>query len=145
MFQFITKSRNALHSMTRGVLQEISFRLVDRTIVGDPSLWSPPYWPKGYEPGHLKNNWQLGRDFIPQDEIPGEDASGIKSLARMNKSIGRWPAGHVYYFVNNAPYASLIEAGYGPQAIPGCMVALTVSEFPAISRRVEIDYENREK
>jgi hypothetical protein len=145
MFRFVLKSKNAVHKVTRAVLEEISWRLIYRSVVGNPELWHPPYWPKGYVPGHFKANWQLGKDVAPTGTIDGQDKMGAATLDRMRKSIGRWPAGHVYYFVNNVPYASLLETGlHSTQVPPQGIVGLTRMEFPQICRQAELDYIDKE-
>lgn len=66
-------------------------RIVDRTPVGNPDLWHPPYWPAGYVPGALKVNWKLERD--------GDD----------------------YVIYNDLPYAQRVENGWSSQAPAGMM------------------------
>lgn len=130
-----TRLRSKLQEISRGVLVEISYRLVSRSPVGDPTTWKNGVWPKGYIPGHFINNWQVGIDAIPKGIIKSVDPSGSDSLVRMSK-MGRWTYGHVYYFANNLPYARALENGWSRQA-PRGMVALTMMEFPAIVRMVE--------
>lgn len=134
IFNWVDKSKKRIHEMTRWSLILVGQRLVMRSAVGNPSLWNPAYWPKGYNPGHFINNWQVGIDSKPIGTIDEVDASGSGSLARLKK-LGRWPAGHDYFFVNNLPYASLLESGlHSSQVPPQGMVGLTKSEFPAIVR-----------
>jgi hypothetical protein len=141
MFRFVLKGKGAVQKVTRMVLEEISWKLVYRSVVGNPELWHPPYWPKGYVPGHFKNNWQLGVDTVPTGEIPGSDKMGHASMERMRKAIPRWPVGHVYYFVNNVPYAALLETGlHSTQVPPQGIVGLTRMEFAQICRQAELDY-----
>lgn len=66
-------------------------RIVNRTPVGNPSLWHPPYWPKGYTPGNLKAAWRIEH----------------------NKN-------HVTIY-NNEPYAFRVETGWSTQAPEGMM------------------------
>lgn len=140
VFRFILKSKNAVQTVTKSALIKVGERLVYYSAVGDPSYWKhPPH--KGYIPGHFINNWQLGVDTIPSGVIAGVDASGQMSLERMRKAIPRWPVGHVYHFVNNVPYARVLEmGGHSPQVPPGGMVGRTVLEFPQIAREAEVDY-----
>lgn len=137
MFKFVEKAKGKVQKLTRNVLHEIGYRLVMRSPIGDPSTWHPPYWPKGYKPGHFLNNWQLGIDKIPQGVIPGVVSGTGPIIARLAK-VGRWPAGHVYYFVNNVPYAAVLEKGlHSPQVGPLGMVGLTTMEFPEIAKQAE--------
>ena len=141
MFRFILKGKGAIQACTKLVLKEVAVRLADYSAVGNPATWHPPYWPKGYIPGHFINNWQLGVDQRAVGEIAGSDASGQASVARMHKSIPRWPVGHVYYFTNNLPYARLLETGlHSIQVGPQGMVGRTVLEYPKIVREAEINY-----
>ena len=135
MFKFVTKSRSKIQNLTRLVLMEIGYRLVGRSPVGNPTSWKSGYWPKGYLPGHFINNWQVGIDTKPVGVIAAIDPTGSGSLERLQK-LGRWPAGHVYYFVNNLPYAMALENGWSGQA-PRGIVKLLQLEFPAIVKEAE--------
>lgn len=141
MFNIIYKARSAIQKVTKATLLEIGYRLVARSAIGDPNTWHPPYWPKGYTPGTFINNWQLGIDEVPREtQVSGPNELGTESYTRFSK-LGRWPAGHTYYFVNNLPYAKLLESGtHSPQVPPGGMVGLTVLEFPQIVREAELNY-----
>jgi hypothetical protein len=140
-WNFAKKSRGAMQDVTKMVLIETYDRLLYRSPVGNPTTWKqqPPYT-KGYLPGHFINNWQLGVDVVPTNEIPGSDPSGNASRRRMRQAIPRWPLGHVYYFVNNAPYASALENGHSAQCPPGGMVGLTRLEFQSIVADCERRY-----
>lgn len=139
VFRFILKSKSAIQKVTKLALMEIGYRLVARSPIGDPDLWHPPYWPKGYHPGTFINNWQLGVDVIPTEvQVSGPNELGTDSYERLAK-LQRWPAGHTYYFVNNLPYARALEYGHSTQAPQG-MVGLTILEFPEIVRQAEINY-----
>lgn len=135
MFRFTEKAKGKIQRMTKEVLLEIGYRLVYRSPVGDPTTWNPAYWPKGYIPGHFKNNWQVGIDKRPNGIIPGVDATGSNSLERLSH-LGRWQVGHVYYFVNNVRYAYALEMGWSPQSPPHGMVGLIRREYPQIVRQV---------
>lgn len=135
MMKFVTKSRNKIQNLTREVILEIGYRIVARSPVGNPATWKSAHWPKGYIPGHFINNWQLGIDAKPVGTIAAIDPTGSGSLARLSK-MGRWPAGHTYFFVNNLPYANAIEFGWSKQA-PRGIVKLLQLEFPAIVKAAE--------
>jgi len=62
-----------------------------RTPVGNPALWNPPVWPKGYQPGSLKAAWQI--------EINGDEVT----------------------IFNPLPYADRVEHGWSTQAPAGMM------------------------
>ncbi len=135
MFNIITKSKSQIQKVTRLVLLEIGYRLDYRSPVGDPELWNPSIWPKGYIPGHFRNNWQVGIDSKPTGTIDAVDPTGQSTLDRLRR-LGRWPVGHTYYFVNNLPYAQELEMGWSSQA-PAGMVGITKLEYPSIVREAE--------
>lgn len=140
MFNFIFKAKSTVQELTKNVLLEIGYRLVQRSIVGNPALWKRQYWPKNYIPGHFINNWQVGVDVMPTGIIGQIDASGSGSYARLQK-LGRWQVGHTYYFVNNLPYAALLESGlHSVQSVPMGIVGLTRSEFQQIVKDVQMMY-----
>ena len=70
---------------------ELFDRIVERTPIGNPSLWKPPYWPKDYTPGALREAW------------------GIEYT---NNSVT---------IFNDKPYAYRVETGWSSQAPSGMM------------------------
>lgn len=134
LFNFGEVARSRLQKAAKATLIEMGERLINRSPVGDPSLWKQKYWPKGYLPGHFINNWQVGIDSIPTGIISAIDPSGNGSRERLSH-LGRWQLNHTYYFVNNLPYAKRLEHGWSSQA-PAGMVGLTRLEFPEIIRNV---------
>ena len=66
-------------------------RIVKRTPVGNPATWHPPYWPKGYVPGSLRDGWQIEEK------------------------------GDTIVISNNLPYAVRVENGWSQQAPEGMM------------------------
>ena len=58
---------------------------------GDPTTWTPPYWPKNYKPGSLKAAWRI---------VHGNDEVTI---------------------YNDLPYAYRIETGWSKRAPQGMM------------------------
>jgi hypothetical protein len=136
IFRFVEKAKGKIQKLSREVLLEVGRRLVERSPVGFPPSWNPPYWPKDYHPGHFINNWQVGRDSRPTGIIEGIDPTGAETLERLSH-LGRWQVGHIYYFVNNLPYAYRLETGWSPQSSPGGMVGLIRREFPQIVKEVE--------
>lgn len=132
LINFFDNSRSAMQAINREVVLEIGRRLVDYSPIGNPPEWKKPHWPKGYIPGHFINNWQLGIDEIPDGIIQEIDGSGQGSLQRLSK-VGRWTVGHEYYFVNNLPYAEVLESGtWSHQVGPLGMVGRIEAEFGQI-------------
>lgn len=140
IFRFLLKGKAAMQDVTKRTLLKIGERLVYYSVVGEPIYWKhKPH--KGYAPGHFINNWQLGMDTKPLGVIEGVDATGASSLERMKSAIPRYPVGHTFYFVNNVPYARLLESGqHSLQTPPGGMVGRTVLEFHQLVREAEIEY-----
>jgi hypothetical protein len=131
MFGIVEKAKGKLQQFTKEALMEVGRRIIYRSPVGDPTTWHPARWPKGYIPGHFINNWQVGIDRVPTGIINEVDPTGTASLERLSR-LGRWQVGHVYYFVNNLPYAKRLEYGWSKQA-PYGMVGITVAEFHQIA------------
>ncbi len=88
----------------------------ERTPIGDPSLWHPPYAPPGYTPGTLKASWEIsnknssrsisGRYTTTNDLL---SSHGIK-VQIDNISI-----------YNRQLYAERVENGWSTQAPQGMM------------------------
>lgn len=146
MVAFAENGKRALQEMTKMILLEIGIRIVNRSPVGDPPSWKrqPPWMPKNYMPGTFKNNWQLTVDVPGSDHFFTPDPSGNLSITRIALAIPRWPAGHVYYFSNNLPYARALEDGWSRQA-PAGIVALTTVEFQSIVEEIELRYSQGER
>jgi hypothetical protein len=126
-----------IEKIGKETLLEIGKRLINRSAVGNPATWHPPRWPKGYIPGHFINNWQLGIDSVPTGVIAGSDPTGAASTERLSQ-FGDKVIGHKFYFVNNVPYARILEdGGHSPQVPPQGMVGLTSIEFPQIVEEAE--------
>ena len=143
MFEFIFKAKSTVQELTKAVMIEIGTRIVNRSIVGNPKYWHPPRWPKNYHPGKFINNWQVGIDSIPNTRIQISDPSGAGSLERLSH-LGRWQVGHTFYFVNNMPYARLLEHGmhsWRQRALaPQGIIGMTRLEFKQIVQDVQINY-----
>lgn len=66
-------------------------KIVSYTPIGDPTLWNPPYWPKDYTPGELKDSWVIENNGLSID------------------------------ITNSQPYAVRVEYGWSTQAPYGMM------------------------
>ncbi len=92
--------------------------------------------------GRFKGNWQLGVDNAPGGDVEmfnksplGTPQRGVsdKTIATHLPLIPKKAAGHVYYLVNNLPYAEALENGHSQQAPgPHAIVGLTVLKFESI-------------
>ena len=119
-----------LERTVRGVVLALGERIVERSPVGDPTLWKRPP-PPGYVGGRFRANWQYGYGNYPRNDLPTIDASGAASVARITTGVSESPAAGVHYLVNNLPYAQELENGHSTQA-PAGMVGLAVVEFQSI-------------
>lgn len=113
--------------VTKKVILDVGKRLVEKSPVGDATLWAEPP-PPGYVGGRFRANWQYAFNVVPTEALPDIDSSGLVSINRIAAASGR--AG-IHYLVNNLPYADRLESGWSTQAPQG-MVALTVLEFQAV-------------
>jgi len=128
--KFVAKAKGNVSQVVRGVVMEVGKRIVDRSPVGDGSLWKNPP-PKGYTGGRFRANWQYGFSQAPSGELSDVDKSGQVSIARIVSGVGGAPVAGVHYLANNLPYAMRLETGWSKQA-PGGMVGLVVAEFAGI-------------
>lgn len=100
-------------------------RIVERTPVGNPSLWSYPA-PKGYNPGTLKVSWGItyntkGSIRDNSGRFTSLQDGGIKFKVDDSSTKGAT----IY---NNQPHAQRVEAGWSTQA-PSGMMRITVAEY----------------
>lgn len=96
--------------------------------------------------GRFKGNWMLGVDTIPttydknkfdRENKVGENKVGSTVGERVLEMPTKGAAGHVYYLVNNLPYAKDLEQGSSKQTnnASGGVVYLTVLEYEQIVRK----------
>ena len=133
MFQFIFNSKKNVQKLTMDVMKEIGYRLIDYSPVGNMELWQKSNRRTSYLPGTFKNNWQVGVDQVPTEDIDADpDPSGSGSFERLSH-LGRWASAHQFYFVNNLPYAAVLEYGHhSTQVPPAGIVGRVQMEFPQI-------------
>lgn len=91
--------------------------------------------------GRFKANWQLGVDFQPSgyDYSLGSNAqTGVIDTAVLSAHAAIIPkdaAGHVYWLVNNLPYANDLENGHSRTKAPYGIVNITLIKFEGIVQR----------
>jgi hypothetical protein len=106
--------------------------LVNKTPVGDPSLWAPSSLPPpaGYQPGRARGGWRVlkNNDNRPIKRI---DPSGSKTKLLGAAKIKQLAGMGIFYIVNNTPYIQRLEEGYSSQAAPGGIIRLTLAEVQA--------------
>jgi len=108
---------------------EMFEKIVDRTPVGDPSLWNYPA-PKGYNPGTLKASWVL--DYNTNGAMRNEKGQ-FATQAKYGISLklgSRATQDAIIY--NQQPYASRVEYGSWSTQAPSGMMRITVKEYDAI-------------
>ncbi len=122
-----TKQLGVVEESAKVLLSNIE----ERTPVGDPSLWNPPYAPPGYTPGTLKASWEINYSNGSRNPISGRftttnellSSHGIKAQID-NISI-----------FNRQPYAERVENGWSTQAPQG-MLRVSCLEWDSIVNRV---------
>ena len=115
------------------IVVDLSTAIIDRTPIGDVSLWETP--PTGkrraeYRPGTLVNSWHSSIGNPGSVDVRKPNSTGAASLAKL-ASIAPLSPGNLFTFVNPAAYARRIEFGSSSQA-PAGMVRLTTASFQAI-------------
>ena len=129
---FAQRTKKTMDDYVRFAVYETMNSLIEKSPVGDPSLWKEKP-PKGYQPGNFISNWQLGVDDINYVVTDDKDVSGQVSIDGLG-AIPDQASGHLYYITNSLPYAQRLEDGWSTQAPQG-MVALTVVEFSVITNK----------
>ena len=124
---------NACKKTIDATVLDMYKKIIDRTPVGNPALWHPPYWPKGYTPGQLKSSWQISFNGI-QRATTGRFASSSQTLAGGGVSL-KVDSGNknVVVISNPQPYAARIEYGSWSSQAPAGMMRITVAEFVSIN------------
>ena len=133
MLEFVWNSKKVVQELTMDVMKEIGYRLISYSPVGNMELWQKSNRRTSYLPGTFINNWQVGIDEVPTEDIDAEpDPSGSGSFERLSH-LGRWASAHQFYFVNNLPYAAVLEYGHhSSQVPPAGIVGRVQMEFPQI-------------
>lgn len=130
---FAKKFGQNADKVVRKVVLDIGTRIVERSPVGDGSLWKHPP-PKGYVGGRFRANWQYGNYSsagIPMQAVDTIDPTGGASIARLMQCPVDGAGGMRHVIINNLPYAIPLEHGWSKQA-PAGMVGITVLEFQQI-------------
>ncbi len=115
------------------VVTDLSTAIIDRTPIGDVSIWKTPPTGKqraAYRPGALVNSWHSSIGQVGSVSMRSPNTSGAASLANL-AAVAQFASGNLFTFVNPAPYARRIEFGWSTQA-PAGMVRLTTARFQQI-------------
>ena len=128
------KVEEAATKIFRGTSLSLFSKIVLRTPVGNPSIWKHPKAPKGYTGGRLRANWQVNINSAPTGLVEGKDENGGKTINGAVNEIFRAKLGDSIYFINNLPYADIVENGRHSKQAPQGMVKVTVAEFKQVVR-----------
>jgi hypothetical protein len=124
---FAEASNKTILSVVKEVSVDLFTEIINKTPVGDPSLWkSAP--PAGYVPGALRGNWQC------TIETPALGRLGIRSgadaISSMVSVISKLGEDQAVYLANNLPYAQRIEfLGWSHSQSPAGMVRVSMSKI----------------
>ena len=130
--EYAKKTGAKMDTLVREVVIGVGERIIERSPVGNPSLWqSPP--PAGYVGGRFRANWQHQFASPPDGVLDAVDKTPATSLNRVVASVQAAPGAGVHYLANNLPYAHRLEDGWSTQA-PAGMVGLAVADFRGIVR-----------
>ena len=131
MDRFLKKANGNMDKAIKGVLFELSRRIVEYSPVGDSSYWKiePP---PGYVGGHFRHNWQYKLNAEPSGELEGTTND---YLGRLNVQY-KLPAG-VHYITNHVHYAIRLENGWSRQARgPNAVVGRAILGFQSLVTKV---------
>lgn len=130
------KTKRKKDEINREVVVNLSTTVINRTPIGDISIWETPPTEKRmetYRPGTLVNSWYSEIGSVSEGNEPrSPSTSGVTSFAQLSFMADE-AVGEVFYFTNPAPYARRVEFGWSSQA-PAGMVRVTVAEFQNIVR-----------
>lgn len=131
------KSLEACEKTINSTVREMVERIIERTPLGDPSLWHYPA-PKNYKPGTLKASWEINTNNSARDFKTGrykrmlQSTSGA-SIAQqwqgIKLNINTTPT---ITIVNRQPYAWRVEYGSWSTQAPQGMMRITIQEYKTI-------------
>lgn len=121
-------------------ITKLGDRVIDATPVGAPETWAKggaSAVAAGYQPGHMKANWQTSVGIPITTEITDgntpyagpSDVSGALSKDNLRSNLGSGDC--TIHITNNVPYAGVIENGRSQQA-PSGMVKLAAADWKNI-------------
>ncbi|MBW2635987.1 MAG: hypothetical protein JRC86_00420 [Deltaproteobacteria bacterium] len=141
--KFAQKALGNADIVVRKTVLDLGTSLVERTPVGDATLWKrPENKPPGYVGGHARANWshsigaQSIKEFKAVDDSAAENNISMRRIARSlgkERRSGQTAVDNVHFIQNSVPYIVALEDGHSTQA-PHGMVALATLEFQSIIR-----------
>ena len=102
-----------VHRFTKAIALQLFRGVIEKTPVGNPSLWKNPP-PKGYVGGHARMNWQLSANAPVDTELPGASADTTAVLFAGMTQLNQSQPYQEIWICNNVPYITVLENGRGP-------------------------------
>lgn len=140
MQAWCAKATANMHQVVKQTVVGVVAGVDARSPVGNRELWAvnidrasrglPPV-PKNYSGGRFRGNNQLAVDDQPAGVLDRIDPSGSETVAENISRIPVEAGGHMYWLVNNLPYARPLEDGHSTQA-PAGIYGLTAMEWQQI-------------
>lgn len=123
--------------VVRAAGMELLKRVIEKSPVGDPSMWkNPESAPEGYVGGRFKANWNVAIGSIDHGISAPPDKSGASAISRGTGIAMSFPMGAVVFITNSMPYSRRIEYdAWSKQASAG-VVRITVIEYREIIKQV---------
>lgn len=117
-----------------GIVFELDRRLVEKSPVGNPTLWkNPGAAPPGYVGGTFSANWQYGFNHIPSGTLDTTDSAASQAKVMGDADIANYRG--IHYLVNNMVYSERLEDGHSTQAKEG-VLHVTAMEFEDVVRGI---------
>ena len=127
--KFSEKTGETLDQVVIDYVVGVSQKIIERTPVGNPSLWQGNA-PPGYVGGTARANWIPSIGTPEQNQVNTTDQNrGSNQVLSIRKQI----PGNIYYLTNNVPYIERLEYGWSTQA-PNGMMRRTLREARSILR-----------
>ncbi len=134
------KSLEACERTVNSTVREMVQKIIDRTPVGDPSLWHYPA-PKGYKPGTLQASWEINNTNSSRSATTGRFKKQGQSSVSSN-TAEQWEGIKLglnttptITIANRQPYAWRVEYGSWSTQAPAGMMRITIAEYVSILER----------
>lgn len=131
------KTLEACEKTINTSIREMGEKLIERTPLGDPSLWHYPA-PKGYHPGTLRASWEFNTRGVGRDVKTGKFKSQSNTTGN-ESNLEQWagiklqtPAPQAVTIANRQPYAWRVEYGSWSTQAPQGMLRITLLEYNGI-------------
>lgn len=120
------KAKARPETTIRQFMVNLTIELLERTPVGDPSLWKKKTPPPGYVGGALRANWNFTLNVADESNVRPPNRSVPDGIDRLNLAIAPPITDQAIYLVNAQPYARRVEfEGWSHLQEPLGMVRVT--------------------